>query len=388
MILGVLCMKKKILFTYAIYGTGHKSAATNIKNFFLSKGDELEIKELDISNYRNISGKFIEKVFEASFKHTNSFGFGALYRFFDHRVSCAPINSLAKKIYNYKELKKVISEYKPDVTISTHFFSSIIVSELNKEHVINSKIITVITDYIEHESWIKNNKYEDALIVCNEYIKNNIVEKHKIDKNKIYPYGIPISMDFKNRLISKDEIYYKYKLDRHKKTILFFAGGGYGSSLSLNYLKKMINKKIDANIIYVCGKNEKLKEMADKYINDKYISNVRVLGFTNDVINLLNISTIVITKPGGLTLTECLEMKKPVLLIQGNNANEKYNARFVCKKGFGFKPFTSFGFIKILKNCINNDQYLNNIYKNLNKYTENNSAENIYKLTLKLLKKK
>ena len=381
-------MKKRILFTYATYGNGHKSAAKNIMNYFVNKSDEFEVKELDISDYSGFTGKIAEKYYEGNLKHANSFGFGAVYRLFNHKYSLMPMNMVTKKIYKYDTLKKVISDFNPDITISTHFFPSIVISELNKEHVINSKIITVITDYIEHECWLKNVNNEDALIVCNEYIKNNIIKKHNIDKNKIYPFGIPLSYNFKNNLEDKDKIYKKYNLDKNKKTILFFAGGGCGSSFSLSYLKKIMHENINANIIYVCGKNEKLKETAEKYVSEKEINNVKILGYTNDVINLLNISTLVITKPGGLTLTECLEMKKPVLLIKGNNANEKYNARFVCKKGFGFKTLTKCRFIKIIKNCIENENYLNNIHNNLDKYKDNDSSENIYNLTIKLLNSK
>lgn len=380
-------MKKKILFTYAEYGSGHKSAAKNIMNYFLNKNNDFEIKELNISDYRSFYGLLAEKSFEANFKHTNSFGFGTIYKIFNNKYSLSPMNIVTKKLYKYDTLKKIIQDYSPDLTISTHFFPSILISELNKENVINCKIITIITDYIEHECWLKNVKNEDALIVCNEFIKNKIISKHNIDKNKICPFGIPLSNNFKENTHSKDKTYEKYDLDKSKKTILFFAGGGYGSAYSFNYLKLIIQKKLNANIIYVCGKNNELKETASKYIKDKNVKNVKVLGFTDDVMNLMNISTLVITKPGGLTLTECLEMKKPILLIQGNNANEKYNAKFVCKKGYGFKPFTKFGFIKILNNSINNDKFLHYINKNLNKYKDNKSSENIYKLSIKLLKK-
>ena len=100
-------MKKRILFTYATYGNGHKSASNNIMNYFLSKSDEFEIKELDISNFRSFTGKIVEKSFEANFKHANSFGFGALYRLFNNKYSLMPMNSVTKKIYKYETLKKL-----------------------------------------------------------------------------------------------------------------------------------------------------------------------------------------------------------------------------------------------------------------------------------------
>ena len=60
-------MKKRILITYAPYGSGHKSLALNIYNYFEEFGN-YEIKFLDIAKYSNFLGKVTIKAFDIIIK--------------------------------------------------------------------------------------------------------------------------------------------------------------------------------------------------------------------------------------------------------------------------------------------------------------------------------
>ena len=102
--------------------------------------------------------------------------------------------------------------------------------------------------------------------------------------------------------------------------------------------------------------------------------------------NLLNICDVVITKPGGLSITESLEMKKPMLLIPGNGGNEIYNARFVCKNGYGINCRTPRKLAKTVGKVLKRKHIILNMKRKLNNYNDNKSIEKIYKLSKKMLK--
>ena len=110
-----------------------------------------------------------------------------------------------------------------------------------------------------------------------------------------------------------------------------------------------------------------------------------MLGFSKEVNNLLSISDVVITKPGGISITECLEMKKPMLLIPGNGGNEIYNSRFVCKNGYGMKCQTPRKLSKNVGKLLKRKMLLSSMQKKLDKYNNNKSVEKIYKLSKKML---
>ena len=377
--------RKKILITYATYGSGHKTVANYIYDY-LSKHSNYEIKIIDLMDYENIVGLISKKVFEQNFKSKlSSVVFSIVYELFDNKATTIPYKQATKAIFKNKKLSDDIIAFNPDLLISTHFFGHIILGMLNKKKLTNCKIISIITDYVSHQMWLKDEKSLDAIIVSNDIVKNDLIEQN-IDSKKIYSYGIPIKEDFSN-IINVKEIKNKYKVNNNKKTFLFFAGGSAGSSFSYKYFKRLLEEEFDINIIYVCGKNESLKKKAEKLVRKYHYQNTHIIGFSNEVNNLLSISDIVITKPGGLSITECLEFKKPMLLIPGNGGNEIYNARFVCKNGYGLNCITARRLVKNANKLLKRRTLLNSMNKKLEKYNNNKSIEKIYKLSKKMLGK-
>lgn len=375
-------MNKKILIIYATYGSGHKTVANYL---YESLKKEYNVKIMDILEYDNILGKISKNLFELNFKHKGSLIFSLLYNIFDHKITTLPYKPITKSMLKNKKLKEEIVNFNPDLIICTHFFGITMSSLYKDKKLINSKLISIITDYVSHELWEKDINNIDALIVSNKLVKDSLVKKG-ISKDKIYSYGIPLSCEFSN-VLNKDLIKNKYKVNNDKKTILFFAGGSIGSDFSYSYFKKLVKNKFDANIIFVCGKNEKLKNKCNNFIELNNYKNVRVLGFSNEVNNLLNISDFVITKPGGISITECLEMKKPMILIPGNGGQEIYNALFVSLNGYGTIAKTPEKLIKTVDTYLNKT-ILKKMRKNLNNYQNNNSIKKIMNLVKKCLTNK
>lgn len=376
--------KKKVLITYATYGSGHKTVANYICNY-LEKHSDYEIKIIDLMDYENIIGFLSKRAFENNFKLNGGHVlFTLFYEFFDNKATTLPYKLIAKSVFKNKKLKEDIVSFNPDLLISTHFFGNIMMGIFNKKGLTNTKIISIITDYKSHEMWLKDERSIDALIVSNDIVKNELIEKG-ISKHKIYSYGIPILENF-GLTENIDKIRKKYHVNNDKKTYLFFAGGSIGSSFSYNYLKKILEPRYDINIIFVCGKNEKLITKVENLVKTEDYKNVVVLGFSTEVYNLLAISDVVITKPGGISITECLEMKKPMILIPGNGGQEIYNAKFICKNGYGINCKTPDKLNKTIDRLIRRESIINNINKNLADYGGNKSVEKIFNLSKKMLK--
>lgn len=375
--------KKRVLILYATYGSGHKSVAMSIYNYFLDK-KKYDVRVMDIMDYENFVGYLSKKAFEQNFKHKSSLLFSMIYEIFDRKSTTIPYKHIVKSLFKNKKLREQICEFDPDLVICSHFFGGTIVAGYNKKGLIDSKLITILTDYVSHELWIKDVKYTDAFVVSSDIMKNELIEKG-IDKRKVFPFGIPINMQYGNDY-DIDGIKRKYKVNNDKKTILMFAGGSLGSSFSYTYFKCLLECRYDVNIIFVCGKNEELKVKCERLVKNHQYKNVNVLGFSHEVDKLLTISDIVITKPGGLNVTECLEMKKPMLLIQGNGGQEIYNARFICRNGYGINCKRVKKLTKTVGRLLTHPNILNNMYRRLDKYKKNNSIEKVYELSDKMLR--
>ena len=375
-------MKKKILITYASYGSGHKTVANYIYEYFKEHGD-YDLKIVDVMDYASLIGKINLKLFNMIFKFQFSLPATIGYELSDNKIVTAPYKIYTKACLN-KKLQKDFLEYNPDLLIATHFFGGIMMGSINKKYHTKTKIITIITDYCSNCMWIQNHKYEDYIVVSNEIVKQEVL-KFGVDEKKICPFGIPLSSKFKVT-DDKEKIKLKYNIKNNKPIILFFGGGSMGSSFTYNYLKALLKLKLDINIIFVAGKNVELQNKVNDLVMKENTPNITVLGFTNDVSNLLNIATLVITKPGGLSVTEALEMKTPMILIPGNGGQENYNANFVTKNKFGLRVRTPFQLSRVMKKINNNPEIVQNMYNNLKNQEENKSIEKLFNLVEKELK--
>ena len=375
-------MKKKILITYASYGSGHKTVANYIYEYFKEHGD-YDLKIVDVMDYASLIGKINLKLFNMIFKFQFSLPATIGYELSDNKIVTAPYKIYTKACLN-KKLQKDFLEYNPDLLIATHFFGGIMMGSINKKYHTKTKIITIITDYCSNCMWLQNHKYEDYIVVSNEIVKQEVL-KFGVDEKKICPFGIPLSSKFKVT-DDKEKIKLKYNIKNNKPIILFFGGGSMGSSFTYNYLKAILKLKLDINIIFVAGKNVELQNKVNDLVMKENTPNITVLGFTNDVSNLLNIATLVITKPGGLSVTEALEMKTPMILIPGNGGQENYNANFVTKNKFGLRVRTPFQLSRVMKKINNNPEIVQNMYNNLKNQEENKSIEKLFNLVEKELK--
>ena len=374
-------MKKKVLIPYATYGSGHKSIAMYIKDYFESTG-KYECLTIDLLDYSlPFLGKFTR--FSSNNLMTKfPFLWSLLYFGFDNKLSTYITSNMTIKIFDNKKLRKKVIEFNPDITISTHFWGTDLINKFNKKAIIDSKIISVVTDYIAHDVWLKSLKEIDAIIV------SGFDEKLKFlfngFKNKqIYTTGIPISPELTYNL-NKDQLKNKYKINNKKKTVLFFVGGGDGALFNLIYFKELLKNNYNCNILFVAGRSKKAYNKAKEYVKRYNSKNVKVFGFVTNINELYYISDFVITKPGGVQVTECLLFSCPMLLIKGNGGQEIGNKRFLIKKGYAKNAYNKYTFNKNFKELLTNYTLINKMKKNISKIEQSKSMEKLYKIVEKL----
>lgn len=368
---------KKILITYVSYGSGHKTIAEYIANHLQSKNYDIRI--VDLVNYM---GKFTLKtvdMFDYIYNHRLEKVFSFLYRISDNSFVNQNYKIYTRKCLYNNQVKKMFCDFDPDIVLSTHWYGSNIASYMKKKGLINPEIVTVVTDYKVHKMWMTSFDKEEHFIVANNIVKD-AMEKRGCYSRNIYAYGLPVDFKKVADMMSKKEIYKKYHLSSHKRKILFFGGGSNGSMGYLKYLKKLLAIPMDYEIIFVCGNNKELYEKTKKM--EKYYPNLKSFGFITNVYEMMDISEIVISKSGGATVTECLEMQKYMVMLPGIGGQENYNAKFVAKNNYGVRIKGIFSFKWFMKKYfLNPDKYLSRY--NTNKIN-NESLKHISALIKKL----
>ena len=109
---------------------------------------------------------------------------------------------------------------------------------------------------------------------------------------------------------------------------------------------------------------------------------IKVLEFTDKIPELMNISSLVITKPGGLTTTESLASNLPMIIINPIPGQEEENAKFLENNGVGIWIKKNDNIKEKLESILCNSTKLNEMLENTKKLAKPHSTENICKIIL------
>lgn len=372
----------KILIFYASYGGGHLNAAKSIHECLINNNNNLNIELIDCMKYVN---KTVEKVTTAAYREAAKkapWVWGRIYSD-SQKGPLAHLTSRSNKIMAIK-LLKLLREKKPDLIISTHPFGSQMCSYLKRKGKTSAKIATIMTDFAPHDQWLVGHESTDYFFVANTKMQKYLIDKN-INKSKVFVTGIPISNRFLQKY-SKQEIMAQYQLDENKKTILFFGGGefGLGKTRTFQIFESFLKCTLPIQIIAIAGKNKKMKitfeEIVKKYNKQ---NTVKILGFTNQVPELMAISDLVVTKPGGLTTSESLASNLPMVVINPIPGQEKENAEFLEENEIAVWIKKSDDNDKIINDLLSNESKLNQMKKNTNILAKPNSTAEICNILLK-----
>ena len=389
----------KILIFYASYGGGHLNAAKSINDYIISNYPNNDVELIDCMKYVN---KTIEKLTTAAYREMAKkapWAWGKIYSD-SQKGPLAHLSSRSNKIMAIK-LLRLLREKQPDVIISTHPFGSQMCSYLKRKNKITAKIATIMTDFSPHDQWLVGHKFTDYFFVANDKMKNYLISKG-LTENKISVTGIPISNRFL-KTYNKKEILDTYNLSEDKFTVLFFGGGEFGlgktktAEIFESFVQESLKEKIQ--IIAIAGKNPKMKanfeEIVSKYsVNTTtttttnttdttdITNNVKILEFTNQVPELMSISDLVVTKPGGLTTSESLASHLPMLIINPIPGQEEENAEFLEDKGIAIWLRKNDDSKLIIENLLSDNKKLNLMKENTKLLARPHSTETICKMIL------
>ncbi len=171
-------------------------------------------------------------------------------------------------------------------------------------------------------------------------------------------------------------------LNPEKPVLLFFAGGEFGLGRNTTYmvLKALIRLFRDLQVIAISGKNKKMNKKFNELVESTNSSNrVKILEYTNKVPELMHIAFGVITKPGGLTITESLVSQLPILVINPIPGQEEENAEFLVDNGVAVWLKKGDSIARTLKNLSRDVEKLRNMKQNAASLAKPKATANICK---------
>ncbi len=351
----------KVLILSCSTGGGHNSCAKYIKEELINNNIECEFKDFfDIVNSKakELSSKiYLSTLANEGMIFQKVYTLGELYSKTKLKSPVYIVNKLHKKaLLNY------IDKNNFDLVITTHLFPALTLTAINKK---NKKInfIMVSTDY-EPCPFIEETK-PDKLVI-NKYLENRFIQKG-INKDILLKTGIPVSTKF---ITTSKDIKKELKINNEKVILVMLGSMGFGR------ISDIINNILNINnikVIVVCGSNKDLYNKLNTIQNNKLI----VLGYTNNINDLIYSSDIVLSKPGGLSTTEIASIGKPLIHIFKIPGIETYNTNFFESKKMSINCNTKDEIISNIENLLNNIDLQKEMINNQRKYINQKSAKDL-----------
>ncbi len=300
-------------------GNGHNIASYALQNYLEAQG--VEVKVIDAYKFFNKKlSNLLEKGYLFSTKHI-PYIYGKFYNSIEKHnpESRLSWSTFANSIVS-RQFAKYISKQSPDVVIPTHPLAAVLMSEYKKKKLVDTKTIGIVTDFCILPYW--DMAIMDYYITANEHVKYMLVKKG-IPESKIMPLGIPINLKFSAKGDKKQA---RKKLNIEDKTTIFIISGSMGFGNTEKYIADLDKMEDDFQIISVCGKNKRMKRRIDKLKTRKKIYN---FGYVNNVDTIMDASDAIVTKPGGLTVSEALAKTLPIILVDPIPGQEDRNREYL-----------------------------------------------------------
>lgn len=229
------------------------------------------------------------------------------------------------QIYEWLFLRKIrqlMVEKKPDIVICTHAFPSYLLHILKKKKIWSGLVINVYTDYFINKLW--GMEAIDYHFVPCIHLKEQLLNRG-VKSERIYVTGIPVHPIFKSELIDTTK--------REQKTIII-SGGNMGTGSIRKFLHRL---QPSGKIVYkvLCGKNEKLYRLVTSFQHSN-IQGLPYLSCKEDMNQLYQEADAILTKPGGVTITECIWHGLPIIVYDALPGQEEFNLHYLKDQGIIF----------------------------------------------------
>lgn len=315
----------KVLILYARFGDGHYQAANALKRHFAEQGiADAELYDPFGDAYPTLNRVCQSIYYRCTSRFPKLYGLG--YSLTNRIPSSSPIGEWLHSLGSDKLLRK-LEEERPDAVIQT--FPLLTMSYLRDKTGYRIPTYTVLTDYVLHSRWLHGET--DRYFVATEDLKRRLAQAG-VASDRIAVSGIPIRSGF--YAVRREGPSAANRSDAsaplRPRPILVMAGA-YGVSADAGETVRALLAKDGFPIQLVCGRNEKLRARMSRLFAGE--SRVEVFGFVERIDRLMAQTSCIVTKAGGITLSEAIAVGLPVITYRPIPGQEWGNAQYWASKG-------------------------------------------------------
>jgi processive 1,2-diacylglycerol beta-glucosyltransferase len=314
----------RVTFLSSSWGGGHAMVAKTLRDAVLALRPDWEVRDHDY--FEEFVGRRFSQSVARSYLHSvQSAPF--LYDLFYRATQRVGEGSRLQAQLNHlgrDRLREYVHLNSPDMVVCTYPTPAGVLSALKLEADIDVLCATVITDYAIHRQWMHPGV--DLYVVGGETIRDGLAA-HGIDPARVLATGIPIRPGFE-----------AVPDGRPDDGPVLVMVGAVGMLRGAHRLCKGLTKCSPRTVV-VCGRDEKLREglLGLEAARDGRLD---VRGYVDEIWELMAEARLLVTKPGGITVSEALAAGLPMVAYGAIPGQEEENVRFLAAAGAAHAPRT------------------------------------------------
>lgn len=317
---------KNILIVSASIGAGHTQAAKALATEIRHSHPHADVQTVDfLADKKSHLSRILKTTyFKLLAVCPNVYDF--LYRWSAQGSHSPKVQHILAQATKHNMLA-LLRQYQPDLLVFTHPFPCAAAAYLKNQRLCPQPLAAIITDFAIHPLWI--HKEVDFYFVAGKELETDLLSQG-LPAARIFTTGIPIAPQFVVPL-PQHMARAKLQLDQTLSTVLVM-GGGLGLGSLKETLLELNKLSFTLQLVFIAGNNETLRrELDDLAPASKHV--VKVFGFTDKVDLFMAAADLLITKPGGLTISEALSVHLPMLFYNPLPGQEEDNAAYLEQQG-------------------------------------------------------
>ena len=327
----------RILILHATAGSGHRRAAQALDAAFRTLAPGASVRTLDTL-------QFGSRLFRRGYSPTYDTlvgrvprVWGLLYKSLEqprvHRGT-TPLRHALDRV-NVRSLVAWIERARPTAVVCTHFLPLEALAPRRRRGLLPCPLSCVITDFTAHPFWAIDGI--DRTFVATPAVREELAS-WGVAWESIRVTGIPIEPRFADGPLDRVAARTQLGIAPDRPTVLLMGGGnGVGPLASL--AERVLGLPGEPQLLVVCGRNARLR-MRMRTIAEGAPGRVRTFGFTDQIPALLSAADILVTKAGGLTCSEALAMRTPLVVFRPTPGQEEKNSQALASAGAAVRART------------------------------------------------
>ncbi len=322
--------KQRVLIISTSAGTGHVRAAQALEKEFAREPRVSQVVHEDALNFTNKLFRDFYSTLYMKLVHSAPNVLGWAYRASDEPWKGEAVRTQLDRL-NTRKLVRFIREFDPHITVCTHFMPAGIISHLMEKEAFQTRLAIVVTDMDCHAMWLSR-RFHRYFVAIDETKAH--LEALGLPPERITVSGIPIDPVFADP-VDRQATRAAYGLDPHRTTLLLSAGAlGVGPTELIVERLNQLRHKIQC--LVVCGKNPEVKARVERAAAADP-ARFSILGYTDRMHELMQISDLFIGKPGGLTTSEALACGLPMAVFSPIPGQEERNSDHLLEEGVAIR---------------------------------------------------